>query len=63
MKPENTIIKRAIEVAGGQKQLAEKSGVSQAAIHKLLRRKSKDIRLSTVLAISKATSIPVEEFF
>ena len=63
MKTENAVIKKAIDVAGNQQKLAELSGLSQAAIHKLLRRKSSDMRLSTVIALSKATSIPVEEFF
>jgi predicted transcriptional regulator len=59
----NEIIKKSIEICGGQKQLADKSGVSQAAIHKLLMRKSTDMRLSTIKKLSAATGLKINDFF
>lgn len=56
------IIQKSISIAGSQMALAKESGLSQAAIHKLLTRKSKDMRVSTAKALSKATKIPVSEF-
>lgn len=57
------LIAKAIKIAGGQLQLANQVGISQAAVHKLLSGKSKDMKLSTAKAISKATGISIEEFF
>lgn len=58
----NEIIQKAISIAGSQVSLAENSGLSQSAIHKLLTNKSRDMRVSTAIALSKATNIPVMEF-
>ena len=57
----NQIIQKAIDIAGGQVKLAEKTGLSQATIHKLLTRKSKGMRLRTAILLSKATGISIEE--
>lgn len=58
----NSIIQKAIDIAGSQNRLAELSGVSQAAIHKLLTGKSKSMNTKTLFGISRATGIPVDEF-
>lgn len=58
----NQIIEKAIKVAGTQDKLSKLSGVSQAAIHKLLTCKSSDMRISTARALSNATGIPVTDF-
>lgn len=58
----NPIIEKAISIAGTQEKLSELSGVSQATIHKLLVRKSKDMRSKTALGLSNAIGITVADF-
>ena len=58
----NPVIQKAIQIAGTQDKLSIKSGVSQAAIHKLLTMKSRGMRLSTAKALSDATGIKLEDF-
>ena len=58
----NKIIEKSISIAGSQAELARLSGVSQAAIHKLLTGKSKNMNVVTLKAISQATGIPIDEF-
>lgn len=58
----NPVIEKAIKKAGGQVQLAAKSGISQPAIHKLLTRKSNDLRVSTAIALANASEISVFDF-
>lgn len=58
----NPIIEKAISVCGNQVKLAEKSGLSQAAIHKLLYGKSKTMSVRTALLLEKATGINRFEF-
>jgi DNA-binding transcriptional regulator YdaS (Cro superfamily) len=57
----NPIMVKAIDIAGGQTNLAKLMGVSQASIHKLLTRKSQGMRLKTALMLSHATGISLNE--
>lgn len=58
----NEIIEKAIQIAGSQAKLAELSGVSQSAIHKLLTSKNGDMRCSTAHKLAKATGLSVMSF-
>jgi DNA-binding Xre family transcriptional regulator len=57
----NPIMVKAIDLAGGQTKLAELMGMSQTAIHKLLKRKSQGMRLKTAVLLSHATGISLNE--
>lgn len=57
-----SIIHRCIDIAGNTNRLHKISGVSQAALFKLETGKSKEMRLSTIKKLSKATGIPIAEF-
>jgi transcriptional regulator with XRE-family HTH domain len=59
----NQLIEKAIKITGSQLELASRSGVSQSAIHKLLTRKSKDMRIETAKKLANATGINLSEFF
>lgn len=58
----NREIKRAIEIAGTQTKLAEASGLTQAAIHKLLSGKTRRISAENALAIERATDGQVTRY-
>ncbi|MGI9212961.1 MAG: helix-turn-helix domain-containing protein [Methylococcaceae bacterium] len=58
----NKAVEKAIKNAGGQSSLSKASGISQAAIHKLLTGKTLDMRVGTAKALSKASGVPIEEF-
>jgi len=59
----NHLIQKAIEICGSQEKLAIKAGISQSAVHKLLRSKC-DPSLSTIKKIEIATggAVKAEEF-
>ena len=57
------IMKKAIKIAGSQPKLAKMTGLSQTAISRHLRGDYRDMRTSTAKRLSKATGIPVEEFY
>ena len=57
------IMAKAIKIAGGQPNLARMTGLSQTAISRHLRGEYKDMRTSTAKRLSKATGIPVNEFY
>ena len=59
----NPIIEKAINRVGTQQKLAELTGLSQAAIHKLLTKKTVNPSKNTIIALSRATGIPTNDFF
>jgi transcriptional regulator with XRE-family HTH domain len=58
----NTAIEKSINVFGTQSLLSEASGISQSAIHKLLHSHTGDMLVSTMLRLSDASGIPVDDF-
>jgi DNA-binding Xre family transcriptional regulator len=57
-----SIFERCLDIAGNANRLHKISGVSQAALFKIENGKTKEMRLSTIKKLSKATGIPVVEF-
>lgn len=54
-------LQRAVDAAGGQKQLAEQIGTSQQYIWNCLNRNDDIIRAELVLAVQKATGVEANE--
>lgn len=54
-------LKRACELAGGQKQLADRIGTSQSQVWYWLARSKKGVPAEFVLPIEQATGVPRSE--